>query len=83
MYRSSPLFLAGTPWGRVVVITRKGQRGETLLGHMAGLIGDPQSPRQVSTVEVSNWLRPLVQKSSAVDVVVFVYLYFRRFEWVN
>lgn len=83
MYRSPPLLLAGTPWGRVVVIPRRGQRGGTLLGHKARLIGDPQSPRQVSTVEVSNWLRPLVQKSSARDVIVCVYLYFRRFEWVN
>lgn len=54
MYRSPSLFLAGTPWGRVVVITRKGQRDGTLLGHKARLIGDPQSPRQVATVEVSN-----------------------------
>lgn len=83
MYRSPPLFLAGTHWGRVVVITRKGQRGGTLLGHKARLIGDPQSPRQVATIEVSNWLRPLVQKSTARDVIVCVYLYFRRLEWVN
>lgn len=73
MYRSPPLFLAGTPWGRVV-ITTKGQRAGTLVGHKARLIGDPQSPRQVSTVEVSNWLCFLAQKSTPRDVIVCVYL---------